>query len=449
MNRYSTPTSSLSRRAVLRGLGATLALPWLESLAPLTRLAAQPGGITTVPAGPPRRFATVLFANGVNVEHWWARGAGDAMELSPTLQSLAPFRRDMLVMNKLEYFGDTSGPHWPQFTNFLSGASLRRSTIPDAAESVDQMIARHVGRHTFVPSLNLGIEPVESGLRLGVPAIYYSTVSWSAKNNPIPPEIYPRAAYDRLFDVDGLLENKSVLDAVLSQTRRVRRNLDGHDRAKLEEFSEGVRSIEQRIARAAADERLEGWRPTLEKADMDRPPEERPQDYRDHMKIMLDLLVLALQMDRTRVVTLVMNNDVSRQKFDFIEGVRGQMHGISHHQNKADRLAMYQKVNAWHVEHLAYLMERMRSIDEGNGTLLDNTMLLFGSNMMDGDIHDGRELPLILAGGRNCEMRTGRVVTYEDPAERELCNLHLAIAQRMGCRVDRFGDSTMPLPNLT
>jgi len=451
MKTYHFPTDQpIHRRAMLKGLGATLALPWLESFAPISRAAASPEGVAQIVTGPPRRWATVLFANGVNAQHWWAKQQGNGIEFSDTLQPLQPHADDLLILNKLEYFGGTSGAHWPQFTNFLSGAKLRQTTIPDAAESVDQIIAQAIGTQTFLPSMHLGVEPTEPGLRLGVPAIYYSTISWSSKNTPIPPEIYPRAAFDRLFDKESLLEDRSVLDLVLTQSKRLHNRLDRYDRAKLEQYMENIRNLEQRIERATAEERLEGWRPSLEEPNLPRPDDGRPQDFADHTQMMFDLMLLAFQMDKTRAVTFIMDKDVSNQKFDFIEGVGGgQMHGISHHKDNPKTLADYQKINRWHVQQFANFLEKMKGIDEGNGTLLDNSMLLFGSNMMDGNIHDGRELPLVLAGGRNCDLNPGRVLTYENESERELCNLHLALAQRMGAEVDQFGDSKMVLPNLS
>jgi len=438
---------TISRRAMLRGLGVTMALPLMESLGGFNRLAAA--GIDTVKAGPPRRYGTMLFANGVNTEHWWAKQTAGGMELSKTLAPLARFKDDILPLNGLEYFGSGSATHWPLFTNFLSGADLQKSTLPMAAKSIDQVIAAVAGKETFLPSLHLGVDPVQPGLRLGVPAIYYSTVSWSSAQSPIPPEIYPRAAFDRLFDKTSLIRDKSVLDVVLGRSKRLRRDLAGYDRHKLDEFMENVRSVERRIERATSEERLEGWQPSLEEPNIKRPGEKAPQDFADHSTIMLDLLVLAFQMDRTRVATMIMENDSTGRKFDFIKGVGGAgMHSISHHGNDGKTLAEYQKINQWHVEQLAYVLEKMQGIDEGNGSLLDNTMLLFGSNMMDGNGHDGRQLPLILCGGRNCGIMPGRVLTYEDEKERRLTNLHLACAHRMGVGLTSFGDSVGPLKGI-
>ena len=436
--------SRLTRRTVLRGLGASLALPWMESLAWARGDDAS--------AKPPVRFGTLVFANGVNPYQWWARGDGVDMELSPTLMPLSPFKGDITVLRELHVFNNTSGPHWPLFSNMLSGAQFKPTLIPEGSESIDQVIARHTGRHTTVPSLVLAVEPAESGLRGGVPSIYYGTVSWSSPNTPIPPEIYPRAVFDRLFDTSGLLRDRSVLDAVLEQSMEVRRNLAATDRQKLDEFTTSVRELEQRIERATSDNRLEGWRPSLEKPSMHRPPESLPQDVRDHMKMMLDLLVLAWRMDKTRVATLIFNRDVSHMKFGFLDGVlNDQLHGISHHKEDEEKLTSYQKINQFHVEQFAYLLTRMKHIDEGGGTtLLDNMILLFGSNMFNGDSHDGRNLPLVLAGHGGGTIAGGYVLDFADRHEEQqrACNLYLSIARMMEVDLVRFGDSVGPLGGL-
>jgi hypothetical protein len=298
----------------------------------------------------------------------------------------------------------------------------------------------------------LAVEPTESGLRSGVPGVYYGTVSWSSKNTPIAPEVYPRAVFDRLFDTSGLLRDKSVLDAVLAQSKDTRRGLGAQDQQKLDEFMTSVRDLEQRIERATKEERLEGWRPTLAKPNMERPAAELPQDVRAHMRMMLDLILLAWRMDKTRVATLIFNRDVSHMKFGFLDGVLNeQLHTISHHKEDPKKLASYQRINQFHVEQLAYLMAQMKQVDEGNGaTLLDNVMLQFGSNMFNGDSHDGRNLPLILAGHGGGTIAGGRVIDTEPlPAERQrACNLYLALAQRMGVKVERFGDSVEALQGL-
>jgi len=443
MTIFHNTGAGISRRTVLKGLGASLTLPWLESLAWAAGQSTQK---------PPVRFGCLVFANGVNPHHWWAKGEGQAMELSSTLEPLAPLRQDITVLRELHVFNNTSGPHWPLFSNYLSGAQFKQSLIPQGAQSIDQLIARHTGRLTPVPSLVLGIEPAETGLRGGVPSVYYGTVSWSSEHTPVPPEIYPRAVFDRLFDTSGLLRDKSVLDVVLDQSKDLRPKLGKGDRQKLDEFSTSVRDLELRIDRATREDRLEGWRPSLTRPNLDRPSAELPQNVRDHMHMMLDLLLLAWRMDKTRVATLVFNRDVSHMKFGFLDGVLNeQLHAISHHKEQADKLESYQRINRFHVEQLAYVLGRMKEIDEGGGTtLLDNVMLMFGSNMFNGDSHDGRNLPLVLAGHGGGTVSGGRVLDFGDKPEEDqrACNLYLAVAQRMGLEINSFGDSVQPLPGL-
>lgn len=431
------PVIRISRRHLLKGLGATLTLPWMESLAQAAPKA-------------PLRYGCLLFANGVNPHEWNASGEGASMKLSRSLKPLEDLKQHITVLKDLHVFNNTSGPHWPLFSNYLSGAQFKETLIPEGGESIDQRIARHTGRETPVPSLVLAVEPAESGLRGGVPSVYYGTVSWSSKNTPIAPEVYPRAVFDRLFDTSGLLRDKSVLDAVLSQSKDLRKGLAGQDQQKLDEFMTSVRDLETRIARATKEERLEGWRPSLAKPDMERPAAELPQDVREHMRMMLDLILLAWRMDKTRVATLLFNRDVSHMKFGFLDGVlNDQLHGISHHKEDPKKLASYQRINQFHVEQLAYLMGRMRQIDEGGGTtMLDNVMLQFGSNMFNGDSHDGRNLPMILAGHGGGSIAGGRVIDTSAKSEdqQRACNLYLGIALRMGLKLDRFGDSTAPLP---
>jgi hypothetical protein len=430
----------MNRRHLLQGLGATLGLPFFESLAKPTSKA-------------PLRYGCLLFANGVNPHQWWAKGAGDAMELSPTLSPLTDLKRHITVLKDLHVFNNTSGPHWPLFSNYLSGAKFKETLIPEGGESIDQVIARHTGKETTVPSLVLAVEPAESGLRSGVPGVYYSTVSWSSKNTPIAPEVYPRTVFDRLFDTSGLLRDKSVLDAVLAQSKDMRRALGSHDQQKLDEFMHSVRDVELRIERAAKEERLEGWRPSLAAPNLPRPPAELPQDVREHMRLMCDLLLLAWQMDKTRVATLIFNRDVSHMKFGFLDGVlNDQLHGISHHKEDAAKLASYQRINQFHVEQFAYLMRRMKQVDEGGGTtMLDNVILQFGSNMFNGDSHDGRHLPMILAGHGGGSIAGGRVLDLSPKAEEQqrACNLYLGIAQRMGVKLDKFGDSVEMMGGLS
>ncbi len=441
-----------TRRNLLRGIGATLTVPWMPSLA-----WAQ-GGKAAENAKAPLRYGCLLFANGVNPHEWHVQGEGAAMQLSSSLKPLESLKQHITVIKDLHVFNNTSGPHWPLFSNYLSGARFKETLIPEGGESIDQVIARHTGKQTAVPSLVLAVEPAESGLRGGVPSVYYGTVSWSSKNTPIAPEVYPRAVFDRLFDTSGLLRDKSVLDAVLGQSKDMRRHLGAQDQQKLDDYMQSIRELEQRIERATKEKRLEGWRPqsSLGFSPSERAkaratfPAELPQNVAEHMRMMLDLILLAWRMDKTRVATLIFNRDVSHMKFGFLDGVLNeQLHGISHHKEDPKKLASYQRINQFHVEQLAYLMAKMKQVDEGNGTtLLDNVMLQFGSNMFNGDSHDGRNLPMILAGHGGGSLAGGRVIdTSAKPEEQQrACNLYLALAQRMGVKLDKFGDSTEAMP---
>jgi len=396
----------------------------------------------------------MIFTNGVWEPDWWAKGTGGAMELSSTLSPLARHRNNILVLNGLhvmpEFTGTVGGPHTPKFSNFLSGGVINRTNVPDLAESIDQRMAREIGMRTPLPCLTLGVEPTMSGLTAGVPSIYFTTCSWSTAKTPVAPEICPRRAFDRLFDTSSLLNDRSVLDAALGQSRDVRRKLSYHDKQKLDQYMESIRSVERRINLASSDKRFEGWKPTLNEPNIVRPREGLDWDLPEHMRLMADLMTLAFQMDKTRIATLLLEKDVSTINFKFLEGVgSGQYHATwSHHANKPDAVAGYKLINRYHVEMCAHVLDRMSTVEEGNGTLLDNTMLLFGSNLMDGNSHDATKLPIILAGGRNCEIKPGRVLTYTDPDDRLICNLYLATAQRMGMDIDSFGNSAHPLPGL-
>jgi len=442
----------LSRRSMLRGLGVTLALPWFESLSPLSRLHAGTPGID----GPPRRWALLMMSNGVNVDDYWVKQNGGNLELGKTLQALEPHKKDLLFIDNLHIFDDTVGVHTPYFTNFLSGEKVRKGGVPDLAESLDQYMARLIGKQTPVPSINLGVEGAGFGGGGGSPKVYNVTMSWSSRTTPVPPEIFPRQAFDRLFDISGLQRDKSVLDFLRDQAGDLRRQLNARDKDKLDEYLTSIRSIEQRIETATSEDRFEGWRPSLEEPNLDRPSENKPQNVAEHMRLMLDIIVLAFQMDKTRVASMIFEKDVGGMTFEFLKGVsKTGIHGLSHHKRNQKVLEEYQKVNAFHIGLLEEMITKMKGIDEGNGTsLLDNTMLLFGSTMRDGDLHDANDLPLILAGGASCGIQGGRHLTFDKLEDRRLCNLHLDIAQRMGVTengklIQQFGNSHYPLPGIS
>jgi len=452
---------SVSRRQVLRGVGATLTLPWLPSLATAQR-------DKPVENGPPRRWASMVFANGVNVDHWWAKGDGEDMELSSALSPLAPHRADIMPIDGLRLFEERLFPvHVPYFTNFLSGGIVencvvagskgkqpggdgRDPRIPDVAQSLDHYLASKIGHLTPVPCLTLGIEAPSYGIKAGRPQIYYDTISWSDRQTPIAPEIYPRAAFDQLFDVSALVEKRSVLDTVYGQAKSLGHKINHADREKLDEYMEGIREIERRIDVATSEGRLEGWQPSLSEPDMSPPPHELPQNIPEHMKLMIDIMILGFRMDKTRIATLQFNNDgTNYMKFGFLDGVPNkEHHGISHHGGDPDRKEHHCRTIRYHSAQLAYFMERMKSIDEGGVSMLDNSSILFGTNFIDGHHHDVDSVPLIAAGGKNT-IRGGRVISAEREMDRPACNLYLAMLHRMGVPSKSFGDSAHPLKQLS
>lgn len=252
-------------------------------------------------------------------------------------------------------------------------------------------------------------------------------------------------------DGSGRPLDRTILDAVRADTKSLQTNIGGSDKRKLDEYLESIRDIEKRIERAQKDERLEGWKPSLAKPNITRPGEQLPQDVPSHMKLMLDLIVLAFQMDKTRLVTLMLNNDLSQMNFGFIDGVQGALHLDLTHNGKAPKAeAMYLKTNQFHVQQFVYLMERLKAIDEGGSSIFDNSILMLASNLFDGDAHSADHMPFILSGRAGGAMKTGRILDYMDQGDdnRRACSLYLSIMDRMGLTLDRFGDTEKRLPNL-
>jgi hypothetical protein len=346
----------------------------------------------------------------------------------------------------------STSPHLGRM-NVLSGATV--SLDPKeirVGTSMDQILATEIGSHTSIPSLVLGIEPNELRLEDGLSMIYGSSVSWVSPTKPAAKEIYPARTFDRLVgDGSGRPLDRSILDAVRQDSQSLRPRISRADSLKLSEYFESIRDIEKRIERAGKEERIEGWRPTLTQPDMPRPKNELPQNVPDHMKLMLDLTVLAFQMDKTRVATLMLNNDLSQMNFKFLEGVQGALHlDLTHNGRAADKEAMYLKTNQFHIAQFAYLTQRMKEIKEGDGTLLDNSILMLTSSLFDGDAHGAGQLPVLLTGKGGGTLTPGRVIDYLDKgdANRKMCSLHLSLMDRMGVTLDRFGDATARLEGL-
>ncbi|MBI2806485.1 MAG: DUF1552 domain-containing protein [Planctomycetes bacterium] len=433
--------NALSRRTLLRGLGVSMALPWLESLPVFGQERA---------AQPPVRFACLFAGNGFHSREWWARGEGTRMELGRVLESLRPFREKMLFLKGL-YNAEAliGGIHSCQTGNLLTGAHLAPGGEIRSGVSCDQVLANRMRDQTRVPSLVLGCEPSIAAIHKNYSMIYSSHISWSSATTPTPLEVYPALAFDRLFRDDARRADRSVLDAVMEDTRGLRNRVSRSDQRRLDEYLSSVREVEQRIDRAGRAGRLQGWRPTLQRPNIPRPADGIPQDIDQHMRLMCDILVLAFQTDTTRVCTLKLNNDHSSLRFPNLrserpnQGIDYMIHHLLSHTNGADWL----KVNQFFTEQLAYIAGRLNRIQEGERTLLDNSMILYCSSMMTGG-HDNNQLPVVMLGKGGGQFRTGRVLDYSGRPNRKMCSLYLSLMDKAGVRLERFGDSNQRLAEI-
>jgi hypothetical protein len=431
----------LTRRTFLRGLGVSMALPWLESLPMFGQERA---------AEPPVRFACLFAGNGFHSQQWWARGEGANMELGAVLQPLRPFRDKMLFLKGL-YNEEAliGGIHSCQTGNLLTGAHLAPGGEIRSGVSCDQVLAQRFRADTKVPSLVLGCEPSIAAIHKNYSMIYSSHISWSSATTPTPLEVYPALAFDRLFRDDVGRADQSVLDAVLEDTRSLRNQVSRSDQRRLDEYLSSVREVEQQIERAGQARRLQGWRPTLERPNMPRPVDGIPQDIDQHMRLMCDILVLAFQTDTTRVCTLKLNNDHSSLRFPNLRSDRpGQhidymIHHLLSHTNNGDWL----RVNQFFTEQLAYIADKMNRVQEGTRTLLENSMILYCSSMMTGN-HENNQLPVVMLGSGGGQIRTGRVLDFLGRPNRKMCSLYLALMDKAGVRLERFGDSSQRLAEI-
>jgi hypothetical protein len=420
---------------MLRGLGVTMALPWLESLPvwgdePVKQKASEA----------PVRLGVLFAGNGFHSKEWWAKGEGKNMELGKVLTPLAEFREKMHFIRGLYNAEALKGNiHSSQTGNLLSGAPLASGGEIRSGTSIDQLLAQRYGNSTKLPSLVLGCEKSNPSVHKNYSMLYSSHISWSSPTTPTPLEIYPALAFDRLFKDGAQRGDKSVLDAVLGDASDVRRQLSAADQRKLDEYLDSVRDVEQRIDRAGKKGELQGWRPTLTKPNMPRPADGIPQDIADHMRLMCDILVLAFQTDTTRICTLKLNNDHSSLRFPHLK-VDYMIHHLLSHSDTADWL----KVNQFFLEQVAYVARKLAAIQEGERTALDNSMILFCSSMLTGS-HDATQLPVVLLGGAGGRIQCGRVLDYRDKPNRQMCRLYLSMMDKVNVRLPRFGDATQPL----
>lgn len=444
---------NLSRRTVLRGLGTAMALPWLEAMSPAAELAS--------PSGPaslrPKRLAFLYVPNGVHMEDWTPKQEGAGFTLPSTLELLNPFKDQLLVLTGLgqhnaQALGDGPGDHARSLSCFLTGTHPFKTDGANirAGISVDQVAAKKIGGQTRLPSLELGIERGgQSGnCDSGYSCAYSSNISWRSPSTPMAKEINPRLVFDRLFasrrDRGGTaaerlrreLYQKSIIDFVLEDAQQLRGRLGMNDRRKIDEYLTSVREIEQRIARADTS--------PSEPAKGVARPSGIPKDYGDHIRLMFDLMVLAFQGDVTRISTFMYANEGSNRAYPFIKVPEGH-HDLSHHGGDPKKHEKLKKINRFHIEQFAYFLGKLKEVREGEHTLLDNIMVVYGSGIGDGNRHNHDDLPVLLAGKGGGALKTGRHLKY---SPRPLNNLYLSILDRVGVTVDSLGDSTGRLEKL-
>jgi hypothetical protein len=434
----------LSRRTVVRGAGVLMALPFFESL----RVLAADGAPAA--AGFPKRLALVFMGCGINPNHWYASGAGADMELSRTLAPLAPFRTKLNVINGLVNKPAVGvGIHPGQTGNILSGVPLAKGAVLRGGISMDQVLANTIGRDTLQPSLVLGCEqPVTGYHETNFSMAYSSYISWQSEDSPVPLEVYPSLAFDSLFENRGSRRTESILDRVRDDAASLESRLGADDARKLDEYLASVRDVEKRVERLRSDQATPaglGADRGAPPAAMNRPDNGLPEDLREHMKLMSDIVAIAFQTDKTRVATLMFNRDLSGMFYPFL-GVAKTHHSASHDDTSDD----YEKIARYYVTNLAYLAARLEAMPEGGGSVLDNTCLLYFSNMWSGTSHDNTKLPLVTVGGLGGSLKTGRVLDYSaaGDANRKLCSLHLSLMDRMGTILPHFGDADARLTNL-
>jgi Protein of unknown function (DUF1552) len=432
----------IPRRTVLRGIGTGLALPMLESMRPTITAAAS----STAAASGPVRMAFLFFANGAIMDRWKPEGEGRDYKLSPTLQPLADYQDDMLVLGGLAQHhgranGDGAGDHARNASAFLTGAQPRKTSGADISvgQSIDQAVAHQIGDRTRMPSVELGIDRGRNAgsCDSGYSCAYSNNISWTTAATPTAKEISPRAAFERLFgspttaaDAERRTRNrKSILDFVAADAKRLEQNISAADRHKLGEYFTSVREIEQRLARAGS---APSEIPELQL------PEGVPSSFPEHVRLMYDILTVAFQTDSTRIATLMIANAGSNRTYPDV-GVNDAHHELSHHQKKTEKIEKIAKVDRFLVEQFAHFLNRLKSTEEGDGNLLDNSMIVYGSAISDGNRHQHHDLPIILAGRGGGTVNTGRHLVMKQ--ETPLNNLFVAMAQRMGAGLTSLGDS--------
>lgn len=449
----SIEKSELTRRTILRGLGVSLALPWMESMAPRTLRAASNGATNA-----PQRMAFIFVPNGVHLQDWTPKLEGYGYDLPPILQPLASVQDDVTILSGLTHDkgranGDGAGDHARSASVFLTGAQPRKTDGSNirSGVSVDQVAAQAAGQATRFPSLELGCEAGRNAGNCdsGYSCAYSSNISWAGDSTPVGKETNPRSVFERLFGASSPQERdtnaarrealqKSILDFVSEDARRLQSKLGRDDNQKLEEYLNGVREVERRIERTDDEPKAS--------VDVDYPiPKGIPEDYAEHIRLMCDMMVFAFQTDRTRIASFMFANAASNRSYRHINVADGH-HDLSHHQGNSDKLAKITQINRFHVAQFSYLLQKLKATPDGNGSLLDNSMICYGSAISDGNRHNNEDLPIILAGRGGGSIDAGRHIRVAP--ETPMCNLFLSMLDRFGTPVEFVGDSTGRLAGL-
>ncbi len=442
-------TRTISRRTLIRGAGVTLGLPWLEAMVPGSARA------SSAAVKNPVRMAMLYMPNGVNVSAWDPVGHGREFTLSPTLAPLQDLKNEIVVVSNLWNQATKGGDgHYVKEAAILTCTTIKKTQGADLGNgvSMDQVAAKRLADQTPLASLELGVTPVAVGVDavVGYTRIYGSHIAWSSPTTPLARELNPRAVYERLFRATSVPQGSSaemdtlLLDRVQGDAKRLRAQVGSADRLRLDEYMSVMRSLEERVQRAGAPTRG-SWKPRAV-INPKAAPTDHPHDHAEHVRLMLDMIAVAFQSDTTRVSTFMFGNAVSNVSFRFLPDVTAGHHDVSHHQKDADKLRQYQLINRWHIEQYAYLLRKLQNMREGDSTVLDNSMILFGSALSDGNQHNPHKLPLVLAGKGGGRIETGQHLVYAEDSP--LANLYVSMLDVVGTPVERFADSTGPLAGL-
>ncbi len=435
---------SLPRRTFLRGMGATIALPLLDAMVPAATAA------SLAPVKPVKRLGFVFMPMGSDISRWTPEGNGKLDKLSPTLSSLESVKEHVSVLTNLELGPAYPGTHATSNAAFLSAARAKQTESSDyfLGTTVDQIAARHIGKTTQLPSLEMSMDLMQTVGQCdnGYACVYQNNLSWASPTTPLPAEAHPRLIFESLFGEGGtpdqrraaLRKRASLLDFISSDLSRLKRDLGAADRSKVADYLDAVREVERRIQRAEADATANPL------PDLDRPTGV-PAAYADHARLMFELQILAFQGDITRVTTFQLARETSNRTYPEI-GVNDPHHPLSHHGNDPDKIARIAKINQFHVSLFAEFLEKMKATPDADGSLLDNSLFLYGSGMGNPNVHDHSNLPILVAGGAAGGMKGGRHIRYEQPTP--LANLHLTLLDKAGVDLESFGDSNGKLEDL-